>query len=300
MEPLLKEASVIRSVKRGADEDIELLRESRSNDGNAKSKQQQHQKAPTTPKEALDVLRQEPDYDSLISVLNFLSRHETDGSPFIKLPGPLSAQLVQVLVSQIVPNYWALLVEDAHQSKTSGMRLLLYCLSSSTGMNAIMIALGSLVQDAKSETAAGTKRPDLSLNLGIMLDLLCRVLQGDGWLLEAYRLATAGQEPPAKVKPKVQAIVGQFGGGRIVSMAAEAEDILRKSPSSKSVENIWPASSLEYSQWLGRNIVKVVVSDQNPDAAKFASDLLAKALHLGHFGKTSLSLHTDDSLDARD
>ncbi|KAL2183826.1 hypothetical protein L209DRAFT_713708 [Thermothelomyces heterothallicus CBS 203.75] len=281
MEPLLKEASIIRSVRRGSEE-VDLLQESSSNNGNAKSKPLHH-KAPTTPKEALDVLRQEPDYDSLISVLNFLSRHETDGSPFIKLPGPLSAQLVQVLVAEIVPNYWALLVEDAHQSKASGLRLLLYCLSSTTGMNAITVTLRSLMQDAKSEAAAGPKRPDLSLNLGIMLDLLCRVLRGDGWLLEAYRLATAGQEPPAKVKPKVQAIVGQFGGGRIVSMAAEAEDILRKNPSSKSVDNIWPASSLEYSQWLGRNIVKVVVSDQTPDAVKFASDLLAKALHLGHF-----------------
>ncbi|KAL2161610.1 hypothetical protein VTH06DRAFT_8172 [Thermothelomyces fergusii] len=282
MEPLLKEASIIRSAKRGAEE-VDLLRESSSKEGKAKSNPL-HNKAPTTPKEALDILRQEPDYDSLISVLNFLSRHETDGSPFIKLPGPLSAQLVQVLVAEIAPNYWALLVEDAHQSRaSSGLRLLLYCLSSSTGVNAVTVTLRSLVQDAKSEAAAGTRRPDLSLNLGILLDLLCRVLQGDGWLLEAYRLATGGQEPPARVKPKVQAIVSQFGGGRIVSVAAEAEDILRKNPSSKRVENIWPASSLEYSQWLGRNIVKVVASDQNADAVKFASDLLAKALHLGHF-----------------
>ncbi|KAL2200082.1 telomere length regulation protein-domain-containing protein [Corynascus similis CBS 632.67] len=280
MEPLLRQAGIVRSTKR--ETDIHLLQQSGSEVEKRTSNSLQH-KAPTTPGEALDILRQEPDYESLISVLKFLSRYETDGLPFIKLPGPLSAQLVQVLVAEIVPNYWALLVEGADQGENSGLKLLLYCLSSSTGMNAVIVTLSSLMQDVRVEAATETKRPDLSLNLGIFLDLLCRVLQGDSWLLEAYRMATSGDGSLARLKPKVQAIIGQFGSGRVVSIAAEAEDLLKKSPSSKSVNSIWLASLLQYSQWLGRNIVNVVLSDSAPDTAKFASDLLSKALRLGHF-----------------
>jgi len=291
MEPLLKQAGIVRPTKK--ETDIHLLQQPGSEVEKRTSNSLQH-KAPTTPGEALDILRQEPDYESLISVLKFLSRYETDGLPFIKLPGPLSAQLVQVLVAEIVPNYWALLVEGADQGENSGLKLLLYCLSSSTGMNAIIVTLSSLMQDVKVEAATGTKRPDLSLNLGIFLDLLCRVLQGDSWLLEAYRMATSGDGSLARLKPKVQAIIGQFGSGRVVSIAAEAEDLLKKSPSSKSVDSIWLASLLQYSQWLGRNIVNVVLSDSAPDTAKFASDLLSKALHLGHFGKIPHTLFSGE------
>jgi telomere length regulation protein len=252
-----------------------------------------HYKTAATPEDALEILKHEPDYDSLISALAFLSRHQTHGFPFLKLPSPLSAQLIQVLVSEIVPNYWALLVEDVHQAKNSGLKLLLYCLSSITGVNAILIRLRAFIQEAKSEAPTKAKRPDISLNLGILLDLLCRVLQGDGWLLEAYRVATLGQEGPARIRPRLQEIVTTLGGGRVVSLAAEAEELAKANNTNKKPDNIWPADSLQYTQWLGRNIVKMVLTDLTPDQGKFVSDLFAKALRLGHSGKIPQTLFYD-------
>jgi telomere length regulation protein len=264
----------------------ELVIREGSNGAEAES-QLQH-KTPASLEDALEIVRHQPDYESLISVLVFLSRHETPDShaPAIKLPGPLSAQLVQVLVSDIVPNYWPLLTEDIHQGKNSGLKLLLYCLSSITGVNAILVRLRAFVQEAKSETAAKTKRPDISLSLGNLLDLLSRVLQGDGWVLEAWRLATSGFAEPSRVRPRVQEIVATLGSGRIISMAAEAEEVAKANDPSKGVDDdIWPADSLKYTQWLGRNIVKLVQSDLGPDETKLPSDLFAKALHLGHPGR---------------
>ncbi|KAL2019823.1 hypothetical protein VTK56DRAFT_9174 [Thermocarpiscus australiensis] len=280
----LKPASVRRTARE--DPETELLRElsaqEHSNGEKARPKHQQN--APASAEDALELLRHQPDYDSLISALRFLSRHETQGVgfPSIKLPSPQSAQLVQVLVSDIVPNYWTLLLEDGQGGKNSGLKLLLYCISSITGVNAILVRLRALIQEAKVEATDQRKRLDVSLNLGVLLDLLCRVLQGDGWLLEAWQAATTGQDGAARVKPRVQEIVATFGGGRIISLAAEAEGIAKSHNPKGALGNIWPADSLQYTLWLGRNIVAWQSSDSTLKEPRFGSDLFAKALRLGH------------------
>ncbi|KAK3904610.1 telomere length regulation protein-domain-containing protein [Staphylotrichum tortipilum] len=285
MDELLRPSSIVRTTKSEAEPGFLLeLSTSAGNQHSIKERQPKPaHKTPTTPADALEILKTEPDYDSLISALAFLSRHEAPGSSLtsIKQPSPLSAQLVQVLVSEIVPNYWALLIEDADQPKTSALRLLLYCLSSITGVNAILVRLKALTAEAKSEAAAKARRPDIALGLGILLDLLCRLLQGDGWLLEAFRLATSGHDGPARARPRLQEIVATFGGGRIVSLAAEADEIVKSDAPSKQAGDIWPADSLQYTQWLGRNTAKLA-SDPSNDEAKATSDLFAKALRLGH------------------
>ncbi|EAQ92860.1 hypothetical protein CHGG_01095 [Chaetomium globosum CBS 148.51] len=285
MDEFLKPMGITRMHKDEAEPDFLRLSsvQTASKNPEPTASKSQHHTAPTTLEDALETLKHEPDYDSLTSVLAFLSRHETHNLPTVKLPSPLNAQLIQVLVAEIVPNYWALLVEDIHQAKNSGLRLLLYCVSSITGVNAILVRLRALIQETKSEASTDIKRPDIPLNLGILLDLLCRVLEGDGWILEAYRLATSSHEPAARVKPRVQEIVATFGASRIISLAAEAEDILKGNSAVKNIDNIWPADSLHYTQWLGRNIVTLALSDLTPSETKLGPDLFAKALRLGHF-----------------
>lgn len=289
MEELLKTANIVGSGR--GDVQTDFLRES-SSQGQSKvekTKPKLQQKSPASPEDALEILKHEPDYDSLIAVLRFLSHHEPHGLgfPSIKLPSPLSAQLVQVLVSQIVPNYWALLVEDGQDGNNSGLRLLLYCLSSITGVNAILVRLKASIQEARSEVSEKAKRPDIALNLSILLDLLSRVLQGDGWVSDAWQVATSGQDGPARVRPRVHEILATFGSGRVVSLAAEAEEITNASNSNKSAGSYWPAHPLEYTLWLGRNIVAWRLSDRTPKEAKFGSDMLAKALRLGYSGMIS-------------
>ncbi|KAK4105912.1 hypothetical protein N658DRAFT_463732 [Parathielavia hyrcaniae] len=286
MDELLRPAGIIRTITGPKEPEVEFLREStvqdRSNDAQPKSTARH--KPPASLEDALETLRHEPDYDSLIAVLVFLSHHKPDGAsfPIIKLPSPLSAQLVQVLVSQIVPNYWALLLEDSHQAKDSGLRLLLYCLASITGVNAALVRLSALIQEAKFEATAKTKRPDLCINLGIILDLLCRLIQGDGWLSEAYRAATSGADGPARVRPRVQEIVTTFGNGRLISVAAEAEATAKVNGSTGMTGDNWLADSSQYVEWLGRNVAKLVSSGLESEETKLISGLFVKALHLGH------------------
>ncbi|KAK4659258.1 telomere binding protein [Podospora pseudocomata] len=247
--------------------------------------------APASPEYALELLKQQPSYDELIASLRFLSKHQSENDiPSIKRPSPISAQLVQVLVSEIVTNHWILLQEDAGDSKNSGFKLLLYCLSSITGINAILVRLRALIQEykAESEGPGKLKRPHIHLNLETLLDLLEGLLKGDGWILEAWQTAKASSGPDAatsavRMRPRAQEILTLFGGGRIVSLAAEAESIVKANKAAKDGDyEIWVADAQQYTAWLGRNIVTWQLSNGPTESPKFGSDLFSKGLKLGH------------------
>ncbi|KAK3939661.1 DNA replication checkpoint protein tel2 [Diplogelasinospora grovesii] len=242
-----------------------------------------------SPEDALEILRHEPGYQSLISVLQFLSRDQAgDGNAFnITKPSPLSAQLVQVLVSEIAPNYWTLLKEDSTSNKKrrSGFDLLLACLRSITAINAVLTRLRALIQEAKSD-GAGKGKSDVSLNLGILLDLLCALLPGDDCVQQIWSSTIAGhQENPAKLRPLSQELLATFGSGRIISVTAEAEELAknrRKADMDGNID-IWLADGSKYTQWLGRNIATLQSSEPSSEhKTKFASGLFAKALRLGY------------------
>lgn len=281
MDELLTPVSTVRI--KPSDPEPDLFRQI-SVQETQKTNAQQPQTPISSPEGVLEILKSEPTYDSLIAALHFLSRHRDEGSdvPSVRRPSPLSAQLVRVLVSEIIPNYWMLLKEDGHENKSSGMKLLLYCLSSITAINGIVVRLGSLIQEFKAEGGGHLKRPDISLDLATLLEVLSNLLKGDGWILEALKVATTDKAGPARVRPRVQEILTTFGSGRIISLAAEAESIVKTSNADKNIDDFWPADALQYTLWLGRNIVKWQLSDTAIDHPKFGSDLFSKALKLGY------------------
>lgn len=269
---------------------LQVLQESSSRhhheSGTKKPKPKSHKHPPNSPEDALETLRNEPDYESLISTLRFLA-HDPPQDPAlfgIRKPGPLSAQLVQVLVSEIVPNYWTLLQQDSNGSRGSDTELLLACLRSITGINAILVRLRALTQEAKSEVGSKAKRPDLSVNLGILLSLLCHILQGDSRVREIWQATTSGLDPRARARPLSQELLSILGGGRIVGLAAEATTFVDTAKVQGSGDDdVWPADAVKYTKWLGQNIVAWQRSGPSQNESKFCSDLFARALRLGHF-----------------
>ncbi|KAK3329775.1 telomere length regulation protein-domain-containing protein [Apodospora peruviana] len=239
-------------------------------------------KSAESPEDALEILRHEPDYQSLVSVLRLLSRQQPDLKSFsIGRPGPLAAQLVQALVTEIVPNYWTLLKEDSHGSKSSPLGLLLACLRSIAGINAIIVRLRALVQEAKLE-AGKSRRPEVSMNLGILLDLLCHLLKGDSCVYDIWKTATAGAvDNAAKVRPLAHEFLAIFGGDRIVSLSAEAAELTKEKSETAHSDAIWSADALRYTKWLGQNIVIWMLSDPTPEQTKMCSELFVKAQRLG-------------------
>jgi telomere length regulation protein len=254
--------------------------------------------------EALEILRHEPGYESLVTTLHLLKLGRFEQEIFhIASPSAIGAQVIHTLVTDIAPNYWTLLQEDAGDQTGSGknrakkgsttdLQLFLACISNVPGINAVLLRLRALTQEAKSEKK-DVKRPDLVANLRITLNLLEAVLEGKDCVQRLWTAATVEADAPAKRRPLSQEFLALLGSGRVVSYAAEADEILRLAGDTKRSESArWVINGAEYSRWLGRNITTWAANDVSLDDAKLCSDLLARSLRLGYAGRwLPLTLH---------
>jgi len=247
-------------------------------------KQTTQSRNPMSPEDALKTLRSEPEYDSLMSVLRYLSRsQQPELAGFdIRRPSPISAQLVQVLVSETVPNYWAIMKEDSPTTKHSTQGLLLSCLRSITGINSVLERLRATIHDSARNNG---KRSHLSLELAVLLELLHNLLKDHDCVLGIWKSATAGTDKRGRLRPIEQELLALFGSGKIISLAAEAETLVRDGSSKTDADGYWTGDALRYTRWIGENIVAAFLSESASDIAKFFSGLFAKALGLGHSGK---------------
>lgn len=256
--------------------------------------------APVSAEEALEILRNEPAYDSLVAVLKWLGREKSQQGAFnVAKPSPIGSQIVQVLVTDIAPNYWSLFQEDASDGKTrknasSALQLFLDCVRSIPGINAALLRLRALTQEAKTEKK-DVKRPDLVSNVKITLDLLEDILKSSDSIRRIWTESSVGSESPARRRPLEQEFVTLLGSGRVVSWAAEADEIVRAAMDIKrGDESRWITDGAGYSRWLGRNVASWVAYPAAPDDAKLCSQLLGKSLRLGYTGKHlwfSLGIH---------
>ncbi|KUI57571.1 DNA replication checkpoint protein tel2 [Cytospora mali] len=273
MEELLSPVS--RTYLKSEDTGKTLIQETKTNS----------QKATSTPNsklssfdDVIDVLRNEPDYDALISALRYLFKAVGGGGHFMSgASGPQTARVIQILVTEIVPNYWTLLKESSTENETSDVAFLLDSLRSLAGLNAILLRLRTLTQEQKSETA-DVKRSDIVLNLNILLELLCELLDGSDRTSQLWT-STSANSDSMKKRILSREFVNVIGGGRIVSLSAEADALV---PQEAKGKIIWIADGVEYSKWLARNVVSWSKRASSPEEMKLAADLLSKAMHLGY------------------
>ena len=239
--------------------------------------------------EALEVLKSQPDYNALATVLRYLTLDTPAPGGFqLQIPSPKSAAIVHVLVTEITPNYWALLQEGstdagdgAASSRSDDMQLLLHCLRSVTGLNAVIAHITAL----NRESRAGSKesnRPDIKLDLKIFLDLLATLLQGDDSIRNIWTSSTAGLVDATLKKVQSQHLVSLLGNGRILSTAAEASSFLGKAE--LSAEARWIADGVEFSRWIGRNLASWAKLETAEVDFSFCFDMLQRATRLGYPG----------------
>ncbi len=281
MDELLVSVSVARRADSGR---LQLVQEVENQ--HTAPKLQHHFKASSV-EEALECLKDEPDYDSLVSVLQYLQ--SPDASSDIRHPSPLSAQIAHVLVADIVPAYWSLLRDESSDGagqiktkKTSCLSLVLRCLRSITGLNAVLARIRASIADSKVDR---TKRRGASLALEILVDLLSRLLSGNSSVRWIWKDSVPMNDEESRRRPLSQELVNVVGGGRIVSLAAEAEGISETGSSIKNAS--WVSESKSYSSWLALNIAQWILDTQSQEEMKLCADLLVKTLQLGYPGKNA-------------
>ncbi|KAJ4397081.1 telomere binding protein [Gnomoniopsis smithogilvyi] len=228
--------------------------------------------------EVIDILKSEPDYETLVSVLRLLVQDGRKLGGFsIVASGPEAAKIIHILVTEIVPNYWTLLKGSTTDDGDQNLHLLLESLRSLAGINAILLRLRALTHELKGETP-GTKRIDVQLNLTIVLDLLGEVLNGDDRVAQIWESTTSDSDA-MKRRILAREFINVLGGGRIVSLSAEGEAIASQAA---TISNCWTVDGAEYTRWLTRNIVTWSQASQRPDDTKIQADLFSKAMHLGY------------------
>ncbi|KAM0353605.1 hypothetical protein ACHAPU_001618 [Fusarium lateritium] len=241
----------------------------------------------STADDAIDALKNQPDYDNLISVLQFLSSHRTASVGFsFSAPSPKNASIVHLLITEIAPNYWTLLLEgtvdgDAHHEATfpPDADLFLSCLRSLTGLNAVITQIRVLVQEARLG-GEEERRTDLSLNIGILLSVLSAILGTDGAIPAIWNESTRAIANAALQRVQSQKLSSILTNGQIVSTSAEALEIIGRDRVRDDIQ--WLSDGLQYSTWIGDGIVSWAISSPGADGMAFSSDLFQKSLSLHH------------------
>ncbi|GKT48077.1 uncharacterized protein ColSpa_08258 [Colletotrichum spaethianum] len=253
----------------------------------------QHSSDVTTVEAVLESLKSQPDYDSLIAVLNSLDHGTIAATGFkVARPSPEAAQVIQCLVSEIVPNYWPLLKEEASEKSSirdagsqPDLELLLRCLRNVTGLNAVITRMKALIQESKA-SAKDVKRPDLVLNLSVLLEVCSAVLSKDEHLAALWTASSSGLDSTARRRPMAHEFTALIAGGRLISVAAEANAIAN--PEMTARNNLWIADGQQYSKWLGRSIIYWAQSDISSEDAKLCSEVFTRSLRLGYPGKPQI------------
>jgi telomere length regulation protein len=238
--------------------------------------------------EALNVLKGQPDYSALIAVLHFLTRSKPgEGSFSLHTPSPKSAAIIHLLVTEIAPNYWTLLLEGSSEPSVESnltpahdAELFLQCLRSVTGLNAVVAFIKSLNQESKGSQSS--RRPDLPLVRSMFLDILAEVLRGDATIHNLWDVSTGAMSNPALQKTQSHSLVSILAGGRLVSVVAEAASGMPKDQ--LRTESRWITDTLEYTKWVGRNLASCVTTSVSDLELHFCQELLRQAMSLGYPG----------------
>ena len=244
----------------------------------------------STPEEALELLKSEPAYDTLVSTLRFLAN-----CPGFRIqsPSPLASQLVHVLVSEIVPNYWNVLqtgkrsrlAKQGSPQRLSELDLLLSSLRSVPGINSVLLILKRHIQQSK-ESKRVVGGPNFEDLLRIFLQLLQALLDDHQTVEIIWRSIYEASVSQSKQKTVWNELLNLVGGGKILGIAAEAEDVINEL-SKKVGEKYWMADGGLFSSWLARSLAHWVknLRTDSENASKCCAELLSKSFRLGYTGQ---------------
>ena len=227
----------------------------------------------TSPKVALEALKNQPSRQTFDKVLRYLS---AEGFSLL-LPEPLNASITHQLVNDAIPNYWRVVKNSAEAERLGKL------LRNPTGLGHLVTRLRSLIADSRQKKAPGEGR-NTAEHISDALDLLDLVLSGNETTHLILKDVLAFAKSSVQKTLIWREYLAQAASGRLLSTAAEAEDVLKKGDGTPSVSS-WIADGNEYAAWLGRNIANLIEhGDQNEEYTAAIVEFCSKTLSLGYTG----------------
>jgi telomere length regulation protein len=228
-----------------------------------------------SPQEWLNALRARPDEAKLIEILVVLDTDNVGQESFsLHSIGPLQAQIINVLIEDIVPVFWPTL-------SSKGRRGLLNCLNNVAGLSAVIAHINRL-----NQASTRTKISDGDAGgLSDLLDILNGLLSRDNFAFRVWKDLAGATLDPVKLQLGWKTFVALVGSGKIPATVAQAEDVLRVPGRTES--ELWLASGSAFSSRLGRaigtSLAACIAGPQDaPDGLQAAVHLLEKALSMSY------------------
>ncbi|TGZ84043.1 hypothetical protein EX30DRAFT_303421 [Ascodesmis nigricans] len=218
----------------------------------------------------LTALRSQPTAEIVQQVLVII----TSASPLFNIQRVVSAftsQVVQCLISDIVPTFWPVLsVSEKQQLAT--------CLHSPVGLGSIAARLKSLTMEIKGSN--GTSIDARKAEVGNILSLLQMILGRPGVVLEMWSLIQ--ELDPVKRSLLWKEYCALVAGSRLLGMAAEAEIALGRSM--PGTNKLWVGYGKRWAIWLGKELAAATKGMQETDEAGRESlgSLLSAGFRLGY------------------
>ncbi|KAK6342697.1 telomere binding protein [Orbilia javanica] len=267
---------------------------------------------PTSPEDALEILRSQPSLSELSTTLSYLisrpqttgdtNQNETTSPPEFDITSisPLTSRVVNVLIIDIIPSFWGILTSSTSSHKTDRNKLL-QCLRSIVGLGGVIERLRLLLKQvptagrAKNVTVTKVdiegvgKKEGVLVQIRDLMDVLGYILRGNGVLetfWEGLKYTSGSQNAEDRKKEMAwKEFVGLVAGGKVLSVAAEADiaiseagDVVEKRRYS------WIGDGKQYTAWLRENIRSIVdktdINDNN--MWKAISSVLARGFGLGY------------------
>lgn len=229
-----------------------------------------------SPDEALRALKEQPDLGTVSSVLRYLAAEadKKDGFSLMTID-PRCGNIAYQLVNTTIPDYWRVIGSTGLQA-----RQLVRCLRNPCGIGTIVTRLRALMADCRQKKPVGNTS-DPSFNLEDSLGVLDVVLRGDRCVTQTWTDVQSHAKNATQGQMIWKDFIMHIASGRILSLAAEAEDVLKERKSSHPTS--WLANGNEYASWLGRNIAGLLRETKEPATA--AIDICVKSLTLGYTGE---------------
>ncbi|KAI5363415.1 hypothetical protein J4E82_011630 [Alternaria postmessia] len=220
---------------------------------------------------ALGALKNQPNRKTVSKVLSYLT---TEGFSLL-LPEPLNASIAHQLINDTIPNYWRTIKGSIEVLKLEDI------LRNPTGLGHLNTRLRSLIADSRQKKAPGDAR-NTAEHIADTLEILSSVLSGDETSHRVLQDVLAYGKNSTQRKLIWKEYLAQVASGRLLSIAAEAEDILKKSDGVYQ-DAVWVADGKEYAAWLGRNIAILLErSSSSEEGLTAVIELCSKALSLGY------------------
>lgn len=233
----------------------------------------------------IETLKLKPD-DVLL--FNALSSIERSDEVNIHVPSPRLAQLINVLVDSIVPDWWPQVASSKVKLLRQIRELLVKILRTVTGLGAVLNRVKYLTASL-AVRKGGKADADPSLHLKSLIHLCDHILDGHDTLHTLY----AGLEQQDLINAKRivawKEALSLLSSGKALSIVAAAEDASDKGHSKQLTS--WIANGSMYATWLGHNIsfmlrtIQEHAEKDNIAMTTATAQAISKALTFSHRGK---------------